>query len=355
MSELVKHLVELVSVYSPSGREAEAAKVVRDIANELGLSSWIDSVGNVWVSLSGTNCRDADILIIGHIDTVPGYIEVRVEGDVVWGRGAVDAKGPLLAYLHAISRLEITDYRVCLGGLVGEEADSPGAKYLLEAGFKSKHLFVAEPSGYDSIVVGYRGSLPVQVVCRAVGGHAASPDPDKSAYERFHDAWSVLRSKYGKVQPKQPSMSITRIVAGEYGNMLPTYLEARLDIRLWSDSERELILNELRQVFGERGCGIRVLGYTKPVKVKPQQPAPRSLIRSMLKRGIRPKIVMKHGTSDMNLIVPDVTQDAVAYGPGDSKLSHSLEERISIKEIMHAIDIIVDAILQLRQWDLSNR
>ena len=29
-------------------------------------SSWIDSVGNVWVSLSGTNCHDADILIIAY-------------------------------------------------------------------------------------------------------------------------------------------------------------------------------------------------------------------------------------------------------------------------------------------------
>ncbi|HIC98890.1 MAG TPA: N-acetyl-lysine deacetylase [Pyrodictiaceae archaeon] len=355
MSELLRHLVELVSVYSPSGREAEVAKVVRDIASELGLSSWIDGVGNVWISFDRNDCRNTDVLIVGHIDTVPGYINVRVEDDVVWGRGAVDAKGPLLAYLHAISRLQITDYRVCLGGLVGEEADSPGANYILKTRFRSRHLFVAEPSGYDGVVIGYRGSLPVQVVCRAVGGHAASPDPSRSAYERFHDAWSVLKSKYGNVQPKKPSMSVTRIVAGDYGNMLPTYLEARLDIRLWSDNEREQILDELRRVFGERGCSVRVLGYTKPVKVKPQQPTPRSLIRSMLRRGIKPRITIKHGTSDMNLIVPEVAQDAVAYGPGDPRLSHSLEERISIKEIMYAIDIIVDAILQLRQWDLSSR
>ncbi|HIP85544.1 MAG TPA: N-acetyl-lysine deacetylase [Pyrodictium sp.] len=355
MSELLRHLVELVSVYSPSGREAEVAKVVRDIASELGLSSWIDGVGNVWISFDRNDCRNTDVLIVGHIDTVPGYINVRVEDDVVWGRGAVDAKGPLLAYLHAISRLQITDYRVCLGGLVGEEADSPGANYILKARFRSRHLFVAEPSGYDGVVIGYRGSLPVQVVCRAVGGHAASPDPSRSAYERFHDAWSVLKSKYGNVQPKKPSMSVTRIVAGDYGNMLPTYLEARLDIRLWSDNERDQILDELRRVFGERGCSVRVLGYTKPVKVKPQQPTPRSLIRSMLRRGIKPRITIKHGTSDMNLIVPEVAQDAVAYGPGDPRLSHSLEERISIKEIMYAIDIIVDAILQLRQWDLSSR
>jgi len=355
VSELLRHLVELVSVYSPSGREAEVAKVVRDIASELGLSSWIDGVGNVWISFDRNDCRNTDVLIVGHIDTVPGYINVRVEDDVVWGRGAVDAKGPLLAYLHAISRLQITDYRVCLGGLVGEEADSPGANYILKTRFRSRHLFVAEPSGYDGVVIGYRGSLPVQVVCRAVGGHAASPDPSRSAYERFHDAWSVLKSKYGNVQPKKPSMSVTRIVAGDYGNMLPTYLEARLDIRLWSDNEREQILDELRRVFGERGCSVRVLGYTKPVKVKPQQPTPRSLIRSMLRRGIKPRITIKHGTSDMNLIVPEVAQDAVAYGPGDPRLSHSLEERISIKEIMYAIDIIVDAILQLRQWDLSSR
>ena len=351
--ELVKHLVELVSVYSPSGSEGEAAKVVRDIAKELGLRSWIDHVGNVWISLGKTDCRNVDVMVIGHIDTVPGYISVKVEGDVVWGRGAVDAKGPLLAYLYAISRLEIDDYKICLGGLVGEEADSPGANHLLKEGFKSKHLFIAEPSGHNSVVIGYRGSLSVQVVCRTVGGHAASPDPSRSAYERFHEAWSILRSKYGRVQSNTPSISVTKIVAGEYGNVLPTYLEARLDIRLWRDSEREIVLDELKHVFGEQGCSVHVLNYVKPVKVKPQHPTPRSLIRSMLKRGIRPRIVVKHGTSDMNLVVPAISQDAAAYGPGDPKLAHSLEERISIKEIIYAINVIVDAILQLRQWDLS--
>jgi len=354
-SKLVKYLVELVSVYSPSGREAEVAKVVRDIASELGLSSWIDGIGNVWVSPGKIDCRNADVMVVGHIDTVPGYISVKVEGDIVWGRGTVDAKGPLLAYLYAISRLEIDDYKICLGGLVGEEADSPGANHILKEGFKSKHLFIAEPSGCNNIVIGYRGSLPVQVVCRTVGGHAASPDPSRSAYERFHEAWSMLRSKYGKVQSNVPSISVTKIVAGEHGNMLPTYLEARLDIRLWHDSEREKVLNELKHVFGGQGCTVRVLNYIRPVRVKPQQPTPRSLIRSMLKQGIRPKIVVKLGTSDMNLLVPTVSQDAAAYGPGDPKLAHSLEERISVKDIVRAANIIANAILQLRQWDLSSR
>ena len=44
------------------------------------------------------------IALVGHIDTVPGVIEVRRDGDLLHGRGAVDAKGPLAAAIAAVSR-----------------------------------------------------------------------------------------------------------------------------------------------------------------------------------------------------------------------------------------------------------
>ena len=39
------------------------------------------------------------ILLCGHMDTVPGKIKVRKEGDYLYGRGASDAKAPLMAML----------------------------------------------------------------------------------------------------------------------------------------------------------------------------------------------------------------------------------------------------------------
>ena len=41
------------------------------------------------------------IVLLGHIDTVPGEIPVRVEDGVLHGRGSVDAKGPLATFVAA--------------------------------------------------------------------------------------------------------------------------------------------------------------------------------------------------------------------------------------------------------------
>ena len=43
----------------------------------------------------------AQIVLLGHIDTVPGHIPVRIENGELWGRGAVDAKGPLCTFVAA--------------------------------------------------------------------------------------------------------------------------------------------------------------------------------------------------------------------------------------------------------------
>ena len=45
------------------------------------------------------------VVLLGHMDTVRGYIPVKLEDGVLFGRGAVDAKGPLAAFLCATARL----------------------------------------------------------------------------------------------------------------------------------------------------------------------------------------------------------------------------------------------------------
>ena len=53
-----------------------------------------------FVELPGQPTRD--IVLLGHMDTVPGDIPIRREGDVLYGRGSVDAKGPLAAFSPAL-------------------------------------------------------------------------------------------------------------------------------------------------------------------------------------------------------------------------------------------------------------
>ena len=67
-----------------------------------GLRAHIDAAGNA-VGEIGT--EGPLVVLLGHMDTAPGHVPVRREGDLLYGRGAVDAKGPLAAFICAAARL----------------------------------------------------------------------------------------------------------------------------------------------------------------------------------------------------------------------------------------------------------
>ena len=103
MSDIPETLRGLLERYSPSGQEGVAVAWLVGHMGALGFTeAFIDEAGNA-VGLMGEGERQ--IVLLGHIDTVPGEIPIRLEGDRLYGRGAVDAKGPLAAFVDAAGRL----------------------------------------------------------------------------------------------------------------------------------------------------------------------------------------------------------------------------------------------------------
>ncbi len=97
-------------------------------------------------------------MMLGHIDTVPGFIEVRREDDRLYGRGAVDAKGPLACFAAAAALAGTRDgYRFVVIGAVGEEGDSRGAQWVRDH-YRPDFLIIGEPSGWERVTLGYKGS-----------------------------------------------------------------------------------------------------------------------------------------------------------------------------------------------------
>src|SRR5688500_5587584 len=113
-------LAGLVGVPSLSFQEANAVRYLVDWMAEHEFDAHIDEAGN---AVGTVGSGDRHIVLLGHIDTVPGEIPVRIEDGVLWGRGAVDAKGPLATFTAAAalaaSRLKA---KVTVVGAVGEEA-----------------------------------------------------------------------------------------------------------------------------------------------------------------------------------------------------------------------------------------
>src|SRR5208282_2355386 len=92
-------LLEALKTYSVSSKEEKLSKLLRGRMRERGFKNVrTDKAGN---AIGEVGSGHPHVLLCGHMDTVPGFLKVRVEGERVYGRGAADAKSPMCAMISA--------------------------------------------------------------------------------------------------------------------------------------------------------------------------------------------------------------------------------------------------------------
>src|SRR5438552_7189558 len=175
----IELLEEMVSIPSFSTQERELGQWLVARLRGMGFAASRDEAGNV-VAFWGSGPRE--VMLLGHMDTVAGFIPVRREGNRLFGRGAVDAKGPLAAAITAVARQPAgAGCRFTVIGAVEEEGSSRGARHLVSRR-PLDQLIVLEPSGWDARTPGYKGSLKLRYRLSQPLGHGAGPN--ESAADR---------------------------------------------------------------------------------------------------------------------------------------------------------------------------
>ncbi|MCE4614971.1 MAG: N-acetyl-lysine deacetylase [Desulfurococcales archaeon] len=347
-------LLRLLGKYSPTGMEDEAVQELASWAEERGLKFWIDSAGSVFIA--PREVSSINVLLAGHIDTVPGWIEPGSGNDRIWGRGAVDAKGPLASMATGLLLLskKHSSCPAAVAGLVGEEGDSRGAWRLVRDGLVPPFVIIGEPSGGDKVVVGYRGGFHVEVECRGSGGHSSSPHLGDSALDKAIKLVGAVKTLFNPEDPSGPSIAVTGFEAWEGWNVLPRKAYLRLDVRVPLGLDDSVVALELAYVIKSHGCmGVFHPGL-KPVRVSVNSPVPRSLSRSLILHGVKPRPVVKRGTSDMNILGLH-TESIAAYGPGDSSMAHTDMEVVGVGELGLAAEVYERSILELCRRSTGGR
>ncbi len=179
----VDFLARLIQTPSLPGEEAAIATLVADEMRGLGFDEVsIDDYGNVLGRLRGGGAAPVDFNThLDHVDVgdVERWPHPPFGGEIhdgrVWGRGAVDIKGPLAAQVHGVGALAGRDlpgdvYVTCV---VQEEIGGVGARHLAETLF-TPAVVVGEPSA-NTVRRGHRGrtELVLHLVGRSV--HASVP------------------------------------------------------------------------------------------------------------------------------------------------------------------------------------
>jgi LysW-gamma-L-lysine carboxypeptidase len=324
-------LVDLVETPSVTGEERECARRLAAFFEERGREVWLDEAGNVRAP------ADDGVLLTSHVDTVPGDIPVRVEDGVLWGRGSVDAKGSLASMAVAAVRTGAS-----FVGVVGEEVDSRGSRYLVDDRDAPDALVNGEPSGWDGVTLGYRGLLAGTYVATSESGHSSRPE--NNAIQDAIDWWNRVDAEFGhdewvpvfeRVTPKP--VSIDGGVSAD-GLSVETTMEVQLRVppEYTTDEVRELADGHL-----EVGT-VNWTDSVEPVFTSPRTPVARAFRAAIRRAGGDPRLLRKTGTSDMNVFANAWDCPMATYGPGDSALDHAPDEHLSLAECDRAVAVLED-------------
>jgi LysW-gamma-L-lysine carboxypeptidase len=340
MDELVL-LREMLEIYSPSGQEGEMAAYLVSQMRRLGFRAYQDAAGNA-IGVLGEGERE--IVLLGHMDTVEGFIPVRMEKGRLYGRGAVDAKGALATFILAAAHVRpLPDKRIVVVGVVEEETTSRGARYLV-GNFSPQAVVIGEPSGWQHVALGYKGRLLVTYRLAAPRRHSTAQGP--SASERAVEFWNRLmdyaqefnqgeRFRFHTLDP-----SLHRITTHNGGFEEEVIMDMTLRIPFGLDVPS---LKEQMRQWAE-GAAVGFSGEDVPYKAGKNNPLVRAFLRAIRARGGRPAFKLKLGTSDMNTVGPVWDCPIVAYGPGDSFLDHTPDEHIHVQEFYKAIEVMEEVI-----------
>lgn len=151
--------------------------------------------------------------LTSHLDVVPGGPVVRSDGEYIFGRGACDAKGQIVAQLWGAQMAfqeGLRDLRCAY--VVGEEDDGVGARAFLELP-PTRYLINGEPTQNRFVSYGW-GIGEVEVSATGTSAHSALGTPDSAIHKLLGDLAGAL-----KAQPPEVLMNIGVLSGGTVSNV----------------------------------------------------------------------------------------------------------------------------------------
>jgi len=345
MNDEFETLVGLVSQYSPSGQERGAVEWLVARMKLLGYdNAFMDEAGNA-VGVMGQGPKL--VVLLGHIDTVPGEIKVEQVSDLLYGRGSVDAKGPLASFTDAVAKVGAKDgWQFVVIGAVEEERDSEGARFVATQ-YKPDFAIIGEPNQWDRVSLGYKGSAWAHVTIKRGQVHTASGE--ETAAEAAIETWLKIKT-YVEAYNADKDKVFDKLLLTLRGmesdsNDFEQWAKLKVGVRLPVEISPEDWYVKLGELISDShlggDCHLELVGFPVPAwKCEKNSQLVRSFLSGIRSQGGEPRFVYKTGTADLNIVAPVWQCPAVVYGPGDSALDHTPNEHIRLEDYQKAVDVL---------------
>lgn len=265
IARMKRELAEIIAIPSenPPGGEAAVAAYVERLLKAEGFAVSVTEYkpGRFNVEARLENGPGPVFAFNTHMDTVPAgegwtsnAFTLRETDGKLFGRGACDCKGPLIAMIEAM-RMLVADRTAWSGTLLGvfvgdEEIASEGAKYYASTRPKIDFAVVGEPTS-NTTYSAHKGSLRPVVRVHGVVAHSGTPHLGDNAIYRAGQLLTLVEAYHNEVVRTrthplvgEASLTVTRISGGHADNVLPGSCDILLDRRMVPGENEDVVKQE---------------------------------------------------------------------------------------------------------------
>lgn len=360
--ELVEFASELIKIdtTNPPGNETACSALITRKLQDLGME----------VSLTGKDGRRLNVIgeigrgkksicLTGHTDVVPaGPLEAwtithpfkpLVKGGKLYGRGASDDKGPLVALYGALKAFLAIhpkfDGRIYYVASADEEEGSEyGWLHLLENGLRFDAGLVADGGKMNECIYGEKGICQIAVESKGKQAHASRPHLGVNAVVALARLIALLSShEFNKNHPEfsPATMNIGPISGGTKHNVVPSFAEVLIDFRLPLGVTHDDVIvwieknaKRVKAAMPKASFHIRVKKETLPHLTDRKHPIFASFKNAARKSGVRMRFATMGGNTDAKKMalygIP-----AVVHHPADNyATAHMANEYIEVKDLV---------------------
>jgi acetylornithine deacetylase len=319
--ELTKRLIEIPSV---TGTEHEVAEFLCGHLAATGYRVERQHVTGDRFNVIAFAGGPGRVMFCTHLDTVPPAslpIRAHEDADNIYGRGACDTKGIIAAMLDAGDRLRrdgITDFGYLF--LIAEETDSIGARCANTLKWNSEYVIVGEPT-QNQLASAQKGTFIVNLSSAGRASHSGYPEHGISAIKKLLEVLEDCESADWGSDPVlgKGSFNVGVFQGGQAANIVPPQASASIMIR--TVEPRAQVEEKMRKIVGNRAT-MEIVGAADPLLLH-------------VVGGFQTTVV-SFGSDAPHLTN---TGKRLLIGPGSILDAHTVNEKISKRELIEGIEI----------------
>ena len=360
------------AVRTPSHEDiAPMCDLLCETLREDGIEPTVDDAGVVATrEASGDAADGLHVVLNTHLDTVSPHVPAERDGDLLHGRGACDAKGPLAAMLAAFCGCKPDQGRLTLAATPDEETYSTGAAALVPSldldPERGDWVIVGEPTGLD-VCNAAKGRFEGHVTITGERAHAAEPHTGRNAITmagRVLDALAGFDDRPDGLAAHPdlgaPTLTPTVVAGGDATNQVPAECEIVLDRRSVPPETAAGFASALNEYLGDRVPSPDAVSFALTERETPfleafETPADERVVR-VLRAASGGTVRPFTAATEASYFAREVP--TVVFGPGDladedGPVAHADREYVRLSDIELAAAILGDALAdRLRETDV---